>query len=96
MSSATIPNIKLKTKEDLQKELAEMQERYRVLDYAKDQLQEKLYESGVDSRPTIMTQIYKKESEAYRTIQFIILECEKETGRKFPYFSRCSLGCEDI
>lgn len=85
-----IPGIKYTTKEDLKKELDQKQLEFEQLKYEKIQLQEKLYESGIEKRPTIMDQIEKKEEEARKTIRYIIEECEKETGRAFPkiWFSK--------
>lgn len=87
-----IPSIKYTTKEDLRalldqkdEELSNLQQRYYQLDHAKDTLQEKLYESGVDHRPTIMDKILERESTAWQTIKYIFKECEKETGRDFPW-----------
>jgi len=59
------------TKEELEREIEEKQE--------------KLYESGVEERPTIMKQIRDEEAETLRHIKFCIKECEKKTGRIFPH-----------
>jgi len=96
-TEAYTPSIKYTTKDDLkvildqkEKDYAELQQRYNQLDYAKDQLQEKLFEAGVDSRPTIMSKIIKRELDARSSIFYIIRECEKETGREFPFCSLCN------
>lgn len=80
-----IPGIKYTTKEDLKKALDQKEEALKQCIYSNELLQEKLYESGVEKRPTIMTQIIEKESSAWKTIKYIIEECEKETGRPFPF-----------
>ena len=59
------------TKEELERELEEKQE--------------KLYESGIEERPTIMKQIKDEEAETLRHIKWAVKECEKKTGREFPY-----------
>lgn len=79
-----IPGIKYTTKEDLKKALDQKEEALKQCIYSNELLQERLYESGVEKRPTIMTQIIEKESSAWKTIKYIIIECEKETGRPFP------------
>ena len=75
--SATIPSFKHTTKEDLQKQIEQIK-------YEKDQLQEKLYDLGIDKRPTIMGQIEKIEKETIDTITYVVKECEKKTGRPLP------------
>ena len=50
-----------------------------------EEKQEKLYESGVEERPTIMKQIRDEEESALRMIKWYIKDCEKKTGRRFPY-----------
>ena len=62
-----------KTKEDLEREVAE--------------LTEELYTSGVRTRPTMMSAIEERERKAAETIQYIIAECEKETGRPFDLYT---------
>jgi hypothetical protein len=84
-NNASIPSIKYPTKEDLKAALDDLKAKYNNLNYDKEQLQEKLYESGVDSRPTIMSQIFRIESQARDSIIYTITECEKETGRDFPW-----------
>ena len=59
------------TKEELERELEEKQE--------------KLYESGIEERPTIMKQIRDEEAETLRHIKWAVNECQKKTGRPFPY-----------
>ena len=55
------------------------------LERALEEKQEKLYESGIEERPTIMKQIRDEEAETLRHIKWSINECEKKTGREFPY-----------
>ena len=59
------------TKEELERELEEKQE--------------KLYEFRIEERPTIMKQIRDEEAETLRHIKWSINECEKKTGRIFPH-----------
>jgi uncharacterized lipoprotein YehR (DUF1307 family) len=98
-SEVGIPSIKYTTKEEIKAALdkkeadyTELQQRYYQLDYIKDQLQERLYATGVDQRNTIMSQIVKREAQARDSINYIIMECEKETGREFSY---CFCACKD-
>ena len=55
------------------------------LELALEEKQEKLYEAGIEERPTIMKQIEDYEKEVLQHIKFCINECEKKTGRDFPY-----------
>ena len=55
------------------------------LERALEEKQEKLYEAGIEERPTIMKQIQDEEAETLRHIKWSINECEKKTGRRFPY-----------
>jgi len=91
-NNPSIPNIKYTTKEELkaaldqkEKEVQDLKERFYQLDYAKDQLQEKLFAAGVDERPTIMSRIINREEETKNSIIYIVSSCEKETGRSFPW-----------
>jgi hypothetical protein len=59
------------TKEDLEAQVHE--------------LQEKLYTIDPKSRPTIMKTIEDKEASLLSMIKWQIEQLEKETGRKFPY-----------
>ena len=62
-----------------------LEEKISQLEYEKELLLEEMYETGLRTRPSIMTQIEEKESETLKTIEFLIYECEKVTGRPFPY-----------
>ena len=64
------------------------------LERALEEKQEKLYESGVEERPTIMKQIRDEEDSTIRMIQWYIKECEKKTGREFPYKFMSIISCD--
>ena len=64
------------TKEALKVEMNKLQEE-------KEALQEKLFLSGVEHRPTMMNQIVEKETITRTLIDNLIEDCEKTTGRKF-------------
>lgn len=53
------------------------------LERSLEEKQEKLYESGIEERPTIMKKIRDEEAETLRHITWCIKECEKKTGRSF-------------
>jgi len=63
-----------------------LEKKIQSLAYENENLLEEMYEKGIRIRPTIMTQIEEKEADACRTIQYVIAECEKITGRKFTAY----------
>ena len=73
----SIPTTKSRSK------IKPLKEKIQSLEYENETLLEEIYETGVRTRPTMITQIEKKEAETFRSIQFCIAECEKITGRKF-------------
>ena len=76
----SIPATKSKSK------IKPLKEKIQTLEYEKENLLEEMYEKGTRTRPSIMTQIEEKEADLFKHIQFIIAECEKVTGRTFPYY----------
>ena len=74
------------TKEDLQKIITKLQVELTHArsndDYRTDEMQEKLYEAGIETRPSIMQKILDREATLFSSIKFMIEECEKETGRE--------------
>jgi len=74
-----IPAIKSKSK------IKPLQEEIQSLEYQNEVLLEEMYENGLRTRPSIMTQIEDREENTLQSILYIIKECEKETGRLFPY-----------
>jgi len=76
-----------KTKEELSALIEELKTKLkeaseRPVDYRKIEMQEKLYEAGIEPRPTIMQKIIDREKELFNHIDFCVKECEKETGRR--------------
>jgi hypothetical protein len=53
-----------------------------TLEEENHELLEEMYEKGIRTRPSIMTQIEKEEAETLRHIKYCIEACEKVTGRK--------------
>lgn len=74
----TIPANKTKSKSRIKP----LEEKISSLEDENTFLLEELYESGLRTRPTIMTQIEEKEAETLQTIYFCKEECEKITGRE--------------
>ena len=81
--SNTIPKSQTRSK------IKPLEEKIQHLKYENESLLEEMYEKGLRIRPTIMTQIEKKETETFNTIKYCIEECEKTTGRPFilTYFN---------
>ena len=73
-----IPEIKSKSK------IKPLQDKIQNLKYEKDELLEEMYKNGTRIRPSIMTQIEEKEADTLQTIDYLIIDCEKVTGRPFP------------
>lgn len=61
-----------------------LEDKIQSLKYQNEKLLEEMYEAGLKTRPTIMSQIKEKEAQAIESIKYIIDKCEKETGRPFP------------
>ena len=60
------------------------------LEQENESLKEEMYDNGLRTRPSIMTQIEEIEASTLKSIQWKINECEKETGRKFDLFILCN------
>ena len=73
-----IPEIKSKSK------IKPLQDKIQKLKDEKDELLEEMYKNGTRIRPSIMTQIEEKEADTLQTIDYLIIDCEKVTGRPFP------------
>ena len=73
------PSIKTRSK------VKPLEEKIQTLKYENEAMLEEMYENGTRTRPSIMTQIEEKEAETQKHIDFVIDECEKITGRPFPY-----------
>ena len=73
----SIPATKSKSK------IKPLQKKIQTLTYENEELLEEMYEKGIRTRPTIMTQIEEIEASTLSQIEFSISECEKKTGRKF-------------
>lgn len=75
MTENTTPKVKSRSK------IKPLEEKIQDLEYELEQKQEKLYEAGLETRPTIMSQIEDREKATLDHILFCIKECERETGR---------------
>ncbi len=76
------------TKEELEKIIATLRQELTKtvdpnpdLEYENKQMQEKLYANGIDIRPTIMQKIINREKELFSAINYMLEDCERETGR---------------
>lgn len=86
----SIPATKSKSK------IKPLQEKIQTLEYEKENLLEEMYEKGIRTRPTIMTQIEEVEKETLEGIEYRISECEKITGRKLPYYMAKYITTKDL
>jgi hypothetical protein len=75
--NGSIPATKSKSK------IKPLEEKIRALEYENETLLEECYKNGTRTRPTIMTQIEKKEAETKKHIEYYIRDCERVTGRSF-------------
>ncbi len=75
----SIPATKSKSK------IKPLEDKIASLEKENSALLEEMYEEGLRTRPTIMTQIEEKEAETLRIISFYVSECEKLTGREFLF-----------
>jgi len=75
--------------------IAELQVKINNLEYEIKNQNEIMYDKGIKTRKTMMSDIEKVESEARNTINYIIKDCEKKTGRKLkniPFFIGLDFG----